>query len=450
MEGVHGVDVSWLHHSPKDNSQKISPLSTNGLDQKPRTVSNGTHPNGPGANQAPSPQAQHHFHKPHLHPVSPDKDGSPSHASIKTAKEQKPSPANSTGRRNSWISSISSKFSSNTNVATNAQSPNNGTAAQGLQSPQREQPNPFGAAVAPGTKEAKRTDSSVSQPSSPAKSGHPGFLQSALRRLSSGSAANMGKMAGTGGQCPRKVMNIDPYRERCEIPDFEPSKMRRVAFCVDVEIAAPAKYSEEEYQDSEPPPPPERRPSLTQLERQVEMKKKKDQKLRKSEGEALKNPKAFAEEKENFDAAKVPGGAVENGASSPPNAIVESGNHVSSRKKEKKKRSEEERKERKEKKRIQALENGSKPFELTREDSSSSAAASPPNDSSEQPKSTDKPTTDPLRIYRRCCQLRETPILKRITEQISSPSACPIATPGILTYLDLTGYWMQLPDIITL
>ncbi|KAI4209919.1 MAG: hypothetical protein LQ351_007204 [Letrouitia transgressa] len=416
----------------------------------PRTVSNGTYINGPSANQAPSPQAQHHLHKPHLHHVSSDKDGSPLHTSIKTAKEQKPSLASSTGRRNSWISSISSKFSSNTNIVTNAQSPNSNTAAQGLQSPQREQPNPFGAAVAPGTKETKRTDSSVSQPSSPAKSGHPGFLQSALRRLSSGGGANMGKMAGTGGQCSRKVMNIDPYRERCEIPDFEPSKMRRVAFCVDVEIAAPAKYSEEEYQDSEPPPPSERRPSLTQLERQVEMKKKKDQKLRKSEGEALKNPKAVAEEKDNCDATKATEGPIENGASSPPNPTAEAEHHVPSRKKEKKKRSEEERKERKEKKRIQALENGSKPIELIREDSSSSAAASPPNVPNEQPKSTDRPTTDPLRIYRRCCQLRETPILKRITEQISSPSACPIATPGILTCLDLTGYWMQLPDVITL
>ncbi|KAL9610972.1 MAG: hypothetical protein Q9167_004349 [Letrouitia subvulpina] len=448
---VRGDFLSDTAQSTLNNSQKnvTSPLSTNGLDQKPRTVSNGTHLNGPSATQAPNPQAQHHLHKPHLHRVSSDKDSSPSHASVKAAKEQKPSLTNSTGRRNSWISSISSKFSSNTNAATNLQSPNNGTAAQGLQSPQREQPNPFGAAVAPGTKEVKRTDSSVSQPSSPAKSGHPGFLQSALRRFSSGGGVSMGKMAGTGGQCPRKVMNIDPYRERCEIPDFEPSKMRRVAFCVDVEIAAPAKYSEEEYQDFEPSPL-ERRPSLTQLERQVEMKKKKDQKLRMSEGEALKNPKAVAEEKENLDAAKATGETVENGASSPPNPTVESGNHVSSRKKEKKKRSEEERKERKEKKRIQALENGSKPFELTREDSNSSAAASPPNGSGEQLKSTDKPTTDPLRIYRRCCQLRETPILKRITEQISSPSACPIATPGILTYLDLTGYWMQLPDIITL
>lgn len=49
----------------------------------------------------------------------------------------------------------------------------------------------------------------------------------------------MGKMGGSGGICERKVMNKDPYRNRCEIADLEPSKLRRVAFCVDVEIAAP-------------------------------------------------------------------------------------------------------------------------------------------------------------------------------------------------------------------
>ena len=258
----------------------------------------------------------------------------------------------------------------------------------------------------------------------------------------------MGKTAGSGAVCQRRVMNVDNFRDRCEIPDLEASKLKRVAFCVDVEIAAPARYSEEEDDDQDPAPPP-RRPSLTQLEHQVEVKKKKDQKLKKSEGAALKNPQAVAEEKDTHGVVKATGEKVENMASSPPEKLVDGAMQIPSRKKEKKKRSEEERKERKEKKRMRALENGSKPVELTREDSSSSAAASPPNENV-MPASTDKPTTDPLRIYKRCCQLRETPILKRITEQISSPSACPIATPGILSYLDLTGYWMQLSDIITL
>lgn len=253
-------------------------------------------------------------------------------------------------------------------------------------------------------------------------------------------------------------MNVDPHRDRCEIPDLEPSKLRRVAFCVDVEIAAPAKYSEEG-EDPEPASPP-RRPSLNQLEHQIEAKKKRDQRLKKSEGEALKNPTAVAEEKDDLGVVKATGEKLDTVAS-PPEKPPNDAQQVPSRKKEKKKRSEEERKERKERKKAQALANGMKPIEMTRQDSSSSNNASPPNGTSPPngvsqvnsdgaPKSTDRPTTDPLRIYRRCCQLRETPILKRITEQISLPSACPIATPGIVTCLDLSGYWMQLPDIVTL
>ena len=256
----------------------------------------------------------------------------------------------------------------------------------------------------------------------------------------------MGKAGGSGGICPRRVMNVDTHRDRCEIPDFEPSKLKRVAFCVDVEIAPPAKYSEEEEEPE--PASPGRRPSLSQLERQVEAKKKKDQKLRKSEGEALKNPEAVADEKDSLGVIKATGEKLSH-TTSPPEAMTNGSMQIPSRKKEKKKRSEEERKERKERKRAQALDNGSKPIEISRQDSSSSNTGSPPT-GGVIPKSADRPTTDPLRIYRRCCQLRETPILKRITEQISLPSACPIATPGIVSCLDLSGFSMQLPDIITL
>ena len=55
-----------------------------------------------------------------------------------------------------------------------------------------------------------------------------------------------------------------------------------------------------------------------------------------------------------------------------------------------------------------------------------------------------------MRVYRRCCQLRETPILKRITEQLSAPDVCIAAKPGIVTCLDLTGSRLQLADFITL
>ena len=447
----HHTDLLW----PIDSSQKeksVVPLdpaasqdltagaTTNGVLEKPTFDLHET--NG-------TPQSKHHLPRPRL-PTRPSAEQPASTAAppAKKAKEPRSPISGGLGRRNSWITSISSKFSSSSTPAPAETTPVQASGGKPTPSPSFEQSNPFGAAVSPGAKEVKRPDvASPPPPTASPKSGHPGFLQSALRRLSSGSGATMGKIVGTGGICERKIMNKDPYRDRCEIADLEPSKLRRVAFCVDVEIAAPIKYHEGEMDDSELAPPP-RRPSLTQLEHHVEAKRKREQRLRKSEGEALKNPAAVAEEKESLGVVKGTGERLDNTAT-PQETPLDGSLQISSRKKEKKKRSEEERKERKEKKRVQALENGTKPVELTRHDSSSSAAASPPTGDA-LPKSTDRPTTDPLRIYRRCCQLRETPILKRITEQISLPSACPIATPGIISCLDLTGYWMQLPDIVTL
>ncbi|KAL8708642.1 MAG: hypothetical protein Q9220_006467 [cf. Caloplaca sp. 1 TL-2023] len=461
MEEVHGVDVSWLHHSPKvpiDTLQKgtvtPSPLAGAAQDGNAAAKTNGTYEkhqsDSQPTNGAPNHSSSLHLHKPHLHTHTTSEKASPTPppSTSKNSKEPKSSSSGPLGRRNSWITSISSKFSSNSNPPSAGPAPTQPQDGKPASSPAYEQPNPFGAAVTPGAKDIKKPDVAASPPpqSSP-KSGHPGFLQSALRRLSSGSGANMGKAGGTGGICARKVMNVDPFRDRCEIPDLEPSKLRRVAFCVDVEIAAPATYFEDEIEEPEPPPPT-RKPSLTVYEHQVEAKKKREQRLRKSEGEALKHPAAVADEKDNVGIIRATGEKVDDIASSPENH-TEGSIQIPSRKKEKKKRSEEERKERKERKKAQALENGSKPIELAWHDSSSSGGASPP-DGNTVPKSTDRPTTDPLRIYRRCCQLRETPILKRITEQISLPSACPIATPGIISCLDLSGFWMQLPDIITL
>ncbi len=261
----------------------------------------------------------------------------------------------------------------------------------------------------------------------------------------------MAKAAGSGGVCPRRTMNVDPYRERCSLPDLDLKKLRRVAFCVDVEIAGAAHYTEEEPQ-APPAPSLTAEPSLMKLEHEIEAKKRKDQKQKKGEGAALKSPNTVAEEKEKDGVVKAPGEEVK---PTPPEKSQESKASVDSevkeptRKKEKKKRSEGERKERKERKHQEALANGSIPIEVHGEGSSSSANDTPTG-ADTPPKSQDRPTTDPLRIYRRCCQLRETPILKRIVEQISSPSACHVTTPGTLSNLDLSGYWMQLPDLITL
>ena len=238
-------------------------------------------------------------------------------------------------------------------------------------------------------------------------------------------------------------MNVDPYRERCSIPDLDLQRLRRVAFCVDVEIAGAAQYVEDETED--PPAPSEQHPSHRKGAHEVEAKKK-DQKQRKGEGAALKNPQAVEEEKETNGVIKASGEELKPQADVQTQRNEPSETRQSTKKKEKKRRSEEERKERKERKHQQAIANGSVPAEFKAEASDASSTSN----GTETPPSQDRPTTDPLRIYRRCCQLRETPILKRIAEQVASPSACQRATPGILSCLDLSGFWMQIQDLITL
>ena len=247
-------------------------------------------------------------------------------------------------------------------------------------------------------------------------------------------------------------MNVDPYRERCSLPDLDLRNLRRVAFCVDVEIAGAAQYTEEEPQEPPPVPSLTAESSLNKMEHEMQAKRRKDQKQKKGEGAALKNQTTVTEAKEKDEAVKATG---EHMKPAPPDKSQESTAPQDSevkeptKKKEKRKRSESERKERKERKHQEALANGSIPIEVRGEGSSGSANDTP-SGADTPPKSQDRPTIDPLRIYRRCCQLRETPILKRIVEQISSPSACHVMTPGILSNLDLSGYWMQLPDLITL
>lgn len=342
------------------------------------------------------------------------------------------------------MSSISSKFSSNSNSDPQSTASDTATITSVKSPPASPLPdthtNPIGSAVTP----TKKTDVPQLSPSSSPKNGHT-FIQSALRRLSSSTGSAMGKASDSGGVCPRKTMNVDPYRERCSIPELNLQKLRRVAFCVDVEIAGAAQYVD----DEAPAPPQTEASSLTKVTPEVESKRKKDRKFRKGEGAALKYPEKVVEEKEKTGVIKASGEVVNSQQQTPEresNEMAET--KEPTKKKEKKKRSEGERKERKERKHQEALANGTIPAEVKRKNSNGSAYDS--STGADTPPNQDRPTTDPLRIYRRCCQLRETPVLKRIVEQISSPTACLASTPGILSSLDLSGYWMQLSDLTTL
>ncbi|KAF2822080.1 RNI-like protein [Ophiobolus disseminans] len=452
MEDIHGVDVSWLHHSTRDHHHRQQAPSSPGLtrDAPPKTSSHGglptrgpeerkTHSRGPSdvAKAAPAAPAQKAVAQPPPEPATPPQKMPKRPALLGRSSAEKvggttPPDSKSPSRRNSWINSLSSKFGSQNPPAqtTHAQaqgSPAPSHATNGTTSSANGALNGIQAASAGG-----QNGLEPYIPQQPKAS----FLSNALRRLSSGTqVGTVGKVHPNGGMCPRKVMNVDPNRDRCLVPELDQNKLRKVAFCVDVEIAGGPKYKDDA--DSE-----ERK------------KKRRDKKLKeRGEGEALKHPDAVADEKDKDGIVAVAQESL--GDDSDPNpegTVLTEDKKETNNKKEKKKRSEAERKERKEKKRRKAEENGSIPIEFTRDDDQGSVEGVPVAAAATitPPRSQDRPTVDPLRIYRRCCQLRESPILKRISDQLSAPSACSLAHPGVVTCLDLTGSRLQLADVMTL
>lgn len=341
----------------------------------------------------------------------------------------------SRSRRNSWISNLSSKFSS--------QPPASPSAPQTIKS------NANGVNAGPPTQSAKdhlpasaRTPEKANreteelQPYIPQKpkESNSSFFSSLTRRLSSNQAGTIGKLAENGGVCPRRTLNVDKNRERCLVPELDMSKLRRVSFSVDVEIAGGPRYRDD-----------------TAMSKQQKLRDKKIKE--RAEGETLKHPEAVKEKTEAMngstdDAIAGPDVKV------PAEATPEAANTSPDEKPEKKQRTEEERRERKERKRRKAEENGQVPVEVNGEglppDATISAASTPPVSGTVTPRTQDRPTTDPVRIYRRCCQLRESPILKRITEQLMSPTCTMPDEPGVVAELKLSGSRMQLADVLTL
>lgn len=396
-------------------------------------------------------------------------------------------PGTSPGRRNSWFSNISAKFSSTSAAAT---SPTQAHPATSLESSIHEDHDE--SAIADGSQQGDTNDSAngsavaEQEPNiprvtpvrnavlqhgtkpegnapytpAPPRSGQAGLL-GVFRRLSSSSGSHHAGGRIGNGLVERKVLNVDQHRERCGITELKQAKLRRVSFCVDVEVAPMPKYSDGEVQ----PKPIDKT-----------IKKKLTEK---GEGEALKHPKAVEEEVESEEAAKQqaettttpsntdgsqdsaaaaaaadkqkpPASPDPNTASNGADKDDEHAGDGASRKKDKKKRSDDERKVRKEKRRRLAEESGSIPLEIHVDSSDSSPVDTPDGTpgGSASPRTYDTATTSPVRIYRRCCQLRETPILKKITEQLLDTTNTSAA--GIVHKLDLTGYWMQLADLVTL
>lgn len=500
---------------PNNTKDKSTVPSSQGLYGKPEVLQttslNNHHPVVTAASAPDSsslePQGQKHSPKrPHLlsRTSQQDENRGPLQASSKTLSPKQPP------RRASWISNLSSKFSSASSAASpTGRSSVDNSADQGNYAPASpgfQSNNPLGSAQTEGgakaepkneqKQEDKPAPGPVHQPRRPSvlvqagkeRDDHPGFLQTALRKFSYSSSAGFSKGSVSGQAPQRRIMNVDHNRERVTIADFDPSKLKRVAFCVDVEVAGYASWHdveefEEEHKERKAPEiSASRRPSLSMLERQVQASKyKKDRKdgkkdvreaiyKDKAEGAALKTPQAAEDLKAGKEAEAQnhtePAEALTQSEASAPmsepqlptataTAPAVSSNepqpNPGTRKREKKKRSEAERKERKEKKRRQAEANGQVPLELSgrnEDEDESSPSPSPPGAST--PNMALSPTTDPLRIYKRCAQLRETTIVKKVCDQISSPSSILAESPGTVAILDLSKTTMTLSELVTL
>ncbi|KAI1344903.1 hypothetical protein F5Y15DRAFT_410592 [Xylariaceae sp. FL0016] len=440
------MDVSWMNHG-KDTLSKPS---------------NSWNSSTPSKNASPSSQPLENATPSKVNGKTPSPSPSPAPSSSSTsaptqtpsnAKPITPKPgrarAQSTdtspgpngtppARRGSWFSNIQSKLSGS---PVHLQTPPTNAAAQ----PENDDVTPLPKivpnknAVLP---HASRQSGDAPYIPAPPKSNQPGFFGVFRRLSSSNPPVTLGSKANHG-LVDRKILNVDKNRERCRVNELSQAKLRRVAFCVDVEIAPMPKYADEDAPGTKPCD-----------------KAQKKKMAEKSEGLALKNPKAIEEQKEENGVVKETGEELpkependgsDTASSLPKKAIpakpeeeARSGKE-GSRKKEKKKKSEAERKAKKEQKRKEALEKGAIPMEIHLDSDSS---AEDPLTTPSTPRTQSAPTTSPGRIYRRCCQLRETDILTKITLQL--PKTTEMCPDGIVEKLDLTGYFMSLPDLVTL
>ncbi|KAL1842170.1 hypothetical protein VTJ49DRAFT_5943 [Mycothermus thermophilus] len=403
MDHIHGLDVSWMATSHV----------------KDKTVRNQPPVPGPATAPDPASPAAAAVNFSHAEPPKPPllrTSSAKNPADDKKLAVPAPSPPQ---RRNSWFSSISSKFTSGGGAADRSPAQTNTTS-----------PKPAELSVPRATpaknavlQHATRSDGDAPYTPAPPKSSPTGLLQ-VLRRLSSSNGAlSPAPKVHNHGLVERRILNVNQHRERCRVDGLSQAKLRRVAFCVDVEIAPMPKYLDD---------------------KKTKGKDKKKKSKERSDGGFLKQDGTgtIGGEDATKEAPESPSvGELKATAAGRPMSASE-------KKKEKKKKSEEERKARKEKRRRQAEANGTIPMELHYDSDSTSSGTTPRPDTPSRSKSL--PTTNPVRIYRRCCQLRETPILRKITEQLTDPANCSATDPSVVEKLDLTGYWMQLTDLVTL
>lgn len=218
-------------------------------------------------------------------------------------------------RRPGWLSGLGSRFASSqvapVSPVTTSKLPNSPVDASASAHLNK---SPTTSAPAVSGNEGQRDGKVSNAPGAPTQQ-KSGFLSSALRRLSTSQpAVNTARAtpgSGSMSLAPRQILNRDQGRDRCTIQELNASKLKRVAFRVDVEIAGPPRFMAEEEEEA------------------LDLKKKKprDNKLKeKGEGEALKHPDAVKHEKETTGRVKASGEVVGRDAETGP---PQSGNNTS-------------------------------------------------------------------------------------------------------------------------
>ena len=466
MDGVPGVDVSWLHHHsnkgarPDPTTQNLyGPRKTDTLARadyfKAEKPVNKSPPQQQASSVPNSPPSTSHevngFRSANPSNESPEANqtsASSSHIPFKpssrkgllyrtsseklaTASACSPEEARSP-KRPGWISSLSSRFSSSQTNAHTLSAPSPSPSKFKTSVPTTNNKSP--AKEAPSAQADRADQAEDFEPYVPQQPKSGNFFSSAIRRLSSASQTGSPvKAAFNGSTCPRKILNVDVGRERTRVKELEQKRLRRVAFSVDVEVVGVSRYG-----DSEEPVD-----AATQA---------KDKKLQaRSEGDALKHPRALDEQRQMLDASR--NSRDRSGSGGSVDELLES-EMVAAAKQQEAEAARQRRAERKERKRQEVEMAGisKRPdVEAALEPTATRARSpsKPPIDGDAPPKSHDRPTTDPLRMYRRCCQLREAPVLKRISEQLGKAKS-EVEKTGIVENLDLTGSRLQLPDFVCL
>ncbi|KAJ6784743.1 hypothetical protein PWT90_08793 [Aphanocladium album] len=476
MEQVHGVDVSWMTPGSSKGTLPFFPWAFDLAGDKLNKSSSPPKANAAQPRQIPTPANGTPSHQRKESKSGAQANGQPGASPnggssltkrlSRSGSVDKPPGPNSTppGRRSTWFSNISAKFSSSSPASNAPQSPTEPASPHHLSLPHRTPSHEDQAPLSPQTEEPpvpkiSPSRNAVLQPGAkpegsgpytpaPPRSGQAGIL-GVFRRLSSSSSANgAGQSRLAHGLVERTILNKDKNRERCPIGELKAAKLRRVAFCVDVEIAPMPKYADGEVATQ--PIDKSTKKKLTEKGEGAALKSESTVMKEENLNESKQEPAVDAKINGHADGTaegleKLPGNPADEKSSGDNDSAepdAPAAEKETNKKKEKKKRSEEERKARKEKRRKLAEDNGSIPMEIHYDSGDSTESAG-----SGTPKTTSLPTTNPARIYRRCCQLRETPILKKITEQLIEPTNF---ANGIVGKLDLTGYWLQLADLVTL